>query len=316
MEYEKILQGFNLLLEYQAAEVENSDKLLELASELQNFIESSPYKPACNGSLLDIIGGIGETLTSKVIANIFSYQDDNKKFPLLESFIKKFLNKDISVVKPIITAEKERLDVAVKDKNYAIVIENKLRNAPFQRNQLARYIYRLKQNYREEDIYLVLMPQYREVAIRPSVGRLPHNFKEPICAVGRHECWCDDPNTIWTSDKRKWCSKCDTTILSKLQKNTVKLHDEYAEWLIQEAEKLPQKQWPLKSCMLQFAYYLKGLYKTRFSDKLNMAIIEFLREKLMKDGSLNENFEKINETILEIDQLRGGCFKITRSSCY
>ena len=305
---EKILQGFNLLFEYQAAEITNSDRLLELASELQNYIDNSPYKPAYNGCLLDTIGGIGETLTSQVIANILKYQDENKKYTLLKSFINRFLHKDIEIVKPVITAEKERLDVAVKDTYYAVVFENKLRDAPFQRNQLARYVARLKLKYDEENIYLVILPQNNETPIRTSAGRLPfdwhNNNEERKCAIERFECWCDYPKMILNTEQTDWCAKCDKSILERIGKNTVKLHDDFSEWLIDESRLLPQKQWPLKSCMLQFAYYLKGLYNTRFSNKLNMAIIEFLREKVLPDGSSMDKWEAINETISELDQLK------------
>lgn len=308
MENEELLRGFNLLLEYQAAEIANSDRLLELASELQNFIDNSPYKPAYNGSILDIIGGISETLTSQVISNILKYQDEDKRYSLLKSFINRFLRKDIEIVNPEVTAEKERLDVAVKDTNYSIVIENKLRDAPFQRNQLARYIARLKSKYDEENIYLVILPQFSDTPIRTSAGRLPfdwyNNNEDRKCATGRFECWCDFPKMVLEREQMDWCLKCDKNILERIRKNTVKLHDDFSEWLIEESMSLPQKQWPLKSCMLQFAYYLKGLYNTRFSNKLNMAIIEFLREKVLPNGSSMDKWEAIDETISELDRLK------------
>ena len=83
MEYDKILQGFGLLFEYQAARITNIKRLLKLADELQDFIRNSPYRPAYNGCLLDIIGGIREPLTSQVIANIFRYKDENNRYVLL-----------------------------------------------------------------------------------------------------------------------------------------------------------------------------------------------------------------------------------------
>lgn len=310
------MQGFHLLLEYQAARITNSDRLLELASELQNFIDKSPYKPAYNGSILDIIGGISETLTSQVISNILRFQDEDKRYTLLKSFINRFLRKDIEIVKPEVTAEKERLDVAVKDANYAIVIENKLRDAPFQRNQLARYIARLKLKYDVRNIYLIILPQYNDTIIRTSAGRLPfdwhNNNEDRKCALGRFECWCDFPKMILNKEQKDWCSKCDKTILERIRKNTFKLHDDFSEWLIEESMLLPQKQWPLKSCMLQFAYYLKGLYNTRFNNKLNMAIIEFLREKVIPNGSSMDKWEAINETISDLDQLKQSIEELRR----
>lgn len=313
MEYKKVLQGFKLLIEYRETKLANFDRLLKLAHLLQSFIQDSPYCPAYNGSLLDIIGGIRETLTSQIIANILQYQNKNGKYILLESFIKKFVGPEIQVLKPIISAERERLDVSIKDRRYAIVIENKLKNAHFQRNQLARYIAKLKNDYDENDIYLVIMPQFNSTPIPNSAGRLPHDWMKSNenrkCGINRYECWCDQ-NKILNEEQHAWCAKCDVKIFERLQNNTVKLHNDYAEWLIDEAGTLPSNQWPLKTCMMQFAYYLKGLYKTRFSNKLNMAIIEFLKEKLLSKESLNENFESIKETIIEVDQLKESIYRL------
>lgn len=311
MEYDKILQGFGLLFEYQAARITNIKRLLKLADELQDFIRNSPYRPAYNGCLLDIIGGIREPLTSQVIANIFRYKDENNRYVLLESFISNFISTDIIVKHPRIEAEKEHLDISIKDKDYAIVIENKLKNAPFQRNQLARYIGILKEDYtyNENNIYVVIMPQFYDTEIRMSVGRLPLDWRDEHnefrkCAQNKHECWCDFPNIELNEEQLKWCSKCDTQLLNRLKDNTVKLHNDYADWLIEESEKLHSNQWPLKTCMQQFAYYLKGLYYTRYSNKLNMAIAEFLRDKIITKGSSEENWQTINETVSELDELK------------
>lgn len=308
MNEEKILQGLRLLFDYQNEIVSNSNEILELAKSLQEFIDSSEYRPAYDGSLLDIIGGVSEPITSQILASILKYKDDNHRNVLLESFIKSFINRDIVVEAPIITAEKEHLDVAVRDKHYAIIIENKLKNAVFQRNQLARYIARMKEhNYIENSIYIVILPQFYDTKIRLSAGRLPKDWRENNgsrkCAVKDHECWCDY-NQHLDDYQMEWCSLCDKSIFNRLKGNTVTLHDDFAEWLIAESETLSKKQWPLRSCMLQFAYYLKGLYYTRYNSKLNMAITDFLKEKILTKCSASENWRVIDETIKELDQLK------------
>lgn len=308
MNENKFIQGLQLLCDYQDEVISNSDSILELAKSLRKFIDNSKYRPAYDGSLLDIIGGISEPVTSQIIANILKYTDEHKCNVLLESFIQSFINKDIVVEAPMITAEKEHLDIAVRDKHYAIIIENKLKDAVFQRNQLARYIARMKEhNYIENSIYLVIMPQFYDTKIRLSAGRLPKDWRKNNgtrkCAVNEHECWCDF-NQRLESSKLEWCSLCDKTIFNRLKNNTVTLHDNFAEWLIAESEKLPDNQWPLRSCMLQFAYYLKGLYYTKYNSKLNMAIADFLKEKILTKCSAAENWRAIDETIKELDQLK------------
>lgn len=308
MNENKFIQGLQLLCDYQDEVISNSDSILELAKSLRKFIDNSKYRPSYDGSLLDIIGGISEPVTSQIIANILKYTDEHKRNVLLESFIQSFINKDIVVEAPIITSEKEHFDIAVRDKHYAIIIENKLKNADFQRNQLARYIARVKEhNYTENSIYIVIMPQFYDKKIRLSAGRLPKDWRKNNgtrkCAVNDHECWCDF-NQRLESSKLEWCSLCDKTIFNRLKNNTVTLHDNFAEWLIAESEKLPDNQWPLRSCMLQFAYYLKGLYYTRYNSKLNMAIADFLKEKILTKCSAAENWRAIDETIKELDQLK------------
>lgn len=309
MSEDKISQGLQLLLDYQKEIISNSNEILELAKSLQKFIDNSEYRPAYDGSLLDIIGGVSEPITSQILANILKYTDENHRNVLLESCIKSFVNKDIVVENPIITAEKQHFDVAVRDKHYAIIIENKLKDAVFQRNQLARYIARMKEhNYSENNIFIVIMPQFYDTKIRLSAGRLPKDWRENNgsrkCAVKDYECWCDY-NQHLDDYKMEWCSLCDKSILNRLKRNTVTLHDDFAEWLIAESETLPTNQWPLRSCMLQFAYYLKGLYYTRYNSKLNMAITDFLKEKILTKCSASENWRVIDETIKELDQLKG-----------
>lgn len=189
MNENKFIQGLQLLCDYQDEVISNSDSILELAKSLRKFIDNSKYRPSYDGSLLDIIGGISEPVTSQIIANILKYTDEHKRNVLLESFIQSFINKDIVVEAPIITSEKEHLDIAVRDKHYAIIIENKLKNADFQRNQLARYIARVKEhNYTENSIYIVIMPQFYDKKIRLSAGRLPKDWRKNNgtrkCAVG------------------------------------------------------------------------------------------------------------------------------------
>lgn len=311
MDFQNIKHAINLLFDYQEAEIANSERLLELANELHTFIEHSEYKPAYNGSVLDIIGGINEPLTSQIIANILNYRDINKSFPILESFIKDMLGKNLKVTNPIITAEKERLDVSVKDNDYVIVFENKLKNADFQRNQLARYIARMNRKYggqyNENCIYIVILPQFHDPNIRISAGRLPWDWQnynnDRKCRIGEYECWCDNPDYTYDETKSAWCKRCDKDIFLRLTSNTVVLHDNFTEWLVREAENLPSIQWPLSSCMLQFAFYLKGLYYTRNTSKLDMDINKFLKERILSNSSAENNWKSIHQAIEDLKQL-------------
>lgn len=58
---------------------------------------------------------------------------------------------------PKITSEKERIDVCIEDENYAIIIENKIHNARDQDNQIDRYIDKLKNRKKEENIFVIYL---------------------------------------------------------------------------------------------------------------------------------------------------------------
>ena len=310
MDDARLFDALCLLDEYEDAVTAGYDRLLKLAGELRAFVGESVYKPAYNGGLLDVIGGAGETLMSRIIANILGYADSGGRLVWLESFVKRFVGERLVLKRPVITVETDRMDVAVKDAGFAIVIENKLRNAVYQRNQPARYVARLKERYGydEKDIYFVVLPQLADAQARVSAWRLPpdwyKNNADRMCRVGAHECWCDDRLRRLDADEAAWCAGCDRALGDRLKPHRVTLHDEFAEWLVSEGDALPAEQWPLRSCMQQFAYYLKGLYFTRNDMRMSMAINDFLRERMLSGGCADENWRAIDDAIGDLDQLR------------
>ena len=65
----------------------------------------------------------------------------------------------------------------MKEQSYAVIIENKIHDAVFQRNQLARYINVTKSLTNEDNVFIVLLPKesYNGYinGIPDSVWRLP-----------------------------------------------------------------------------------------------------------------------------------------------
>jgi hypothetical protein len=306
-------KAIDLLMDYQSEMIDNSSVLLALSKELGEFIENSPYHPAYNGSIIELIGGLSETTTSKIIKMIFCYKGEQQDYPLLNHFITTFIGQPLKVHKPIIDAEIGRIDISVRDQSYALIFENKLKNAPFQRNQLARYVRKIEaEGYKDKQIFLIILPC--DIEHRPPISarRLPSDYYLPNssrkCSIDECLCWCDGDNKL-TPEQKSWCKQCDTKILSSIG-GELTLHDDFADWLIQSSRLLPKQEWPLASSMLQFADYLKGLYLTRFNDKLNMAIRKFLSEKLLTSNSTEENWENITETLDELHQLEESINKL------
>ena len=159
---------------------------LSLSKKIDEIIDSSEYKPNYQINIIDTIG-IVETQTSTLISLILKYRNRNGNI-LCRSFIEKFLvpiGFNLHCYQtPIITAETDRIDVCIQEKNqYAIIIENKLKGAVFQRNQIARYIGKMrKAGYDDDKIFIVILPEHIAdehffECINKSVWRLPPDWE-------------------------------------------------------------------------------------------------------------------------------------------
>lgn len=69
----------------------------------------------------------------------------------------------------------------MKEQSYAVIVENKIHDAIFQRNQLARYINVAKSLTNENNVFIVLLPYESSDGyiedIPDSVWRLPCDWK-------------------------------------------------------------------------------------------------------------------------------------------
>ena len=104
-----------------------------------------------------------ENANSRILSALLQYTN-NGEYVLLKSFVKNVLSDfDIEVDRPYITAENLRIDLLVREnrecEKYAIIFENKIYNATQQKNQLARYIIKLRdEGFCDKEKYAVFMP--------------------------------------------------------------------------------------------------------------------------------------------------------------
>ena len=139
-------------------------KLLSLSDVVQRLICTSPNRPITEINFIEFFNP-NEPDTSCLFEMLFSYKNGDEDYQLFQSFADRFLSAlgfDISKIKhPKILREYKHIDLLIKeDGKYAVIFENKLKGACFQRNQLARYIQIMKnQGYADEDIFIVLFPQ-------------------------------------------------------------------------------------------------------------------------------------------------------------
>lgn len=295
---------------------------LALSDGLKECMENSPNKPPFSINYLEYYNSY-EPVTSWIVRHIFAYQY-NGCHPFFESFAKTFLQRIGFCMDwidaPIIDKDHEykSIDILVRDKQYAVIIENKLKGAEFQLNQLARYIATMRnEGYSDEQIFVVVLPKDNidNDDLHDSVWKLPQDWQSTTasrkCRINDHTCWCDNLDY----QQRVHCAKCES--LKKLYENrTIFIHKELSGWLydcisnntVGLSDEEYAKQYVLKSAALQFVDFLNSLYKTRENDKYKMDIQKFLSEQLNLDNhstieqlSLVEN--KIDDTLKLSEEL-------------
>ena len=221
---------------------------------------------------------INENANSRILYKLLLYKNIEGKYEILESlidYIKRNAHSSdfnkIQVKKPCITQEKQRIDLWVRDKDYAIIFENKIYNATDQDAQIARYIDKtIDCNYKEENIFIIYLP--------------PFSSKEP-------------ESKSWGRYKKHF------------EKRYINLsfRDNILSWL--ENNVLPQinsKDIYLHSAIRQYIDYLRGLFNIRTIHKqMNMNLHEILTKhyKLDECSTDQERIEIIEEKIEEINEI-------------
>ena len=227
-----------------------------------------------------------ENAHSRILAKFLMHEDlISNEFDILKSFIgyivENYKNKndfrDIQVKWPTLTVEKERIDLWIRDSNYAIILENKVQNAGDQYKQLKRYIDTTREyGYKEEDIYVLYLP--------------PTYEKEP--------------------EPQSWGRYYNTDIYRKRYLD-LSFRDDILPWLKNSV--LPNarvKDRLLLSSLEQYIDHLEGKFSLRtINNKMNMKLQEFIKEELEisnaePEYSLTKVLEKKEEMNNALNQLK------------
>jgi len=309
---------WNLLSSMEVLYTETLLDDLRLSEELKDCEEKSPNKPPFAINYLEYYDS-QEPVTSWIIRHIFAYTYNGHHL-FFESFAKTFLQKAGFnmdwIDTPVIDKDHEYkgIDILIRDKHYAIIIENKLKGAQFQLNQLARYIATMrKEGYSDDQIFVVVLPKYdvNNDDLSDSVWQLPKDWQctnsSRKCRVDSCTCWCDNEDY-----KRKaHCEKCES-LKETFRKRTLFIHKELSEWLYNCIENntvcMPEeelrKQYVLKSAVLQFVDFLNYLYKTRENNKYKMDINKFLSEQLkLNNLDIKEQLSMVEDTQKDVNEL-------------
>ena len=233
----KITQTLDILDSIESYSLQTSVESLCLARDLQVCKEKSPNKPPFAINYLEYYNS-HEPVTSWIIRHVFAYTY-NGKHPFFESFAKRFLI-DIGfnidwIEAPIIDKDHEYkgIDVLVREKQYALIIENKLKGADFQLNQLARYIATMRlEGYSDKHIFVVVLPQ-KNISnddLWDSVWNLPKDWQSTSqarkCRLDSNTCWCDFEDV----SGKKHCEKCEH-LRETFEKRTLFIHKDLSNWL-------------------------------------------------------------------------------------
>lgn len=260
---------------------DNLQLINEFAGQYDRLKQKLPY----HINVIDELH-VNENAHSRILCKLLQCQSENGNYDFLESLItyivsakhKKNFSK-INIKSPIITQEKERIDLWVKDENNAIIFENKVYDANDQEAQIARYIVKTKNyRYEEDNIFVVYMPSREE-----------HEESE--------QTWID------TSD-----SQNPVNYKEFFKERYVKLsfREDILKWLKESVlPNIKYKDSYLLHAVSQYIDYLEGYFDLRTINKeMNMELQQILIEKLgLNEKTPEEVLKVLDEKTSEINKL-------------
>lgn len=227
---------------------------------------------------------INENAHSRILAKLLQFRDKKGCYAILESFVKFIQRNDkrnsdefnnIHIVSPVITQEKQRIDLWVRDykakPKYALILENKIYDAIDQKSQLFNYIEKTTDcGFSDNEIFVFYLTKYE---------------KEPN-------------NQTWSNDETK----------QKFHNRYVNLtfRENILEWLkTQVKPNICQEDIYLSSAVTQYIDYLEGLFSIReIYNSINMKLHDIISEKLdLKNCSKDEALNKIQGTIEDLQSV-------------
>lgn len=273
MKRERIVDVFDLVKDVEAQVVLETEYLFELVESVEKTKEEWLPQLPYHLNVIDELH-INENAHSRILTKLLQYESESGKYDFLESLLTYIVAKRdctsfgrIKIEKPQITHEKCRIDLWVRDKEYAIIFENKVYNARDREHQLSKYINQTKQyNYREEQIFVVYLSSWGQEPDKQSWGKYKNAFS------GRYV--------------------------------NLSFRDDIIEWLKEQViPNIRDKDFYLKSAVLQYIDCLDGIYKKRTIDKeMNMEIRKVIEERLKLDKCL-DNSEKVRLLQSKIDDM-------------
>ena len=258
----------------------NYADILKLAEDYSNKLEEVKKNQPYHLNIIEELH-INENAHSRILAKLLQYNEDGR-YVFLESFLKSIRNikpqfpEFDNKSEPEITQEKNRIDVLVLTKGFAIIIENKVCEAKDQYKQLHRYIDKVKKiqkeknkNYIDNDIYIIYLTKYNQ-----------------------------SPNdTTWGSseEREEYAERfCNLSYM-----------DDVLGWLDSAKQDLKEEECELKSALDQYINYLKILSME------NMKPLD-KNIKVLFENKYGNDFSKLSKGVKHIQILLDGSIRYKR----
>jgi len=272
------------------------------SSKRDTLLEALPY----HFNVLDEVG-VNENAHSKVLGKILKYQRA-KRYVHLESFLK-YLGLELNVQQPKIHVEKGRIDISIYDKDYAIVIENKIHYAVDQPNQIENYVERvISMGYPRVKIYVLYLTRHGfKTPLETSISKesienfgdryIPIDFANNIAPWLKEEVipLCKESEIDFRQGLQQYINHLDRLLLLKEDK-FLEMNQKLTEFLRNELgitdtvkdveedqEKIKNKMDELRLCMGHLESMQNGI-----TDKLRKNFLRLLYRNL---GSLSPDWE-------------------------
>lgn len=275
-----IRNDLNFINKVMAQEPENGEQVFAFLKKFKEISSKEEVKLPYHINVIDELNA-NENAHSRILAKLLQQKNpESNRFEILESFVQYLKKKsdsfcNITIENPDITQETERIDLWVRDKTYAIIIENKIHYADDKERQLERYIDKTKaKSFRNEQIFVIyLSPRYEEPDIQ-SWGKYKDEFQERYLNLS-----FNDDILLWLKEK----------VLPN-----VKLRDVF-----------------LRSAIEQYIDHLEGIFSLRtINNKMNMELQEFIKGELGLTGNPMENIAKLSAKQEEINSFTAQCYSL------
>lgn len=294
-------------------EILNFDNINSLAEEITNIISKGDKvlfdnaNEFCNSfidiynreklklpyhvNILDVLWA-NENAHSRIFVELLK-QKNGDIYEILGNFTNylQTLNSNfkLNVTQPTLTYEKDRIDTLLLDKEYALIVENKIHNAIDQESQLARYIEKVKdKGYKDSDIFVIYLTRDGNKKVADYSWQLSdkdykQDFKDRFIEISYL-------NNILPWLKESLLPNC-------------RVKDIY-----------------LKSTLEQYIDYFEGLFNKREIHKnMNKELKAHISKTLNLNSSLEENLTNLENKLSDIlkveDQLKA-LIEETNNECW